>query len=688
MINQIVLKYVDPGNGYVLSAAGGWLVALLLTVLGLFGAFFKNIFRPFKKFSVLFLLLLILSTGLFFLLKGVGMGKKKVPFDKKVIILGIDALSPDIIERMIDEGKLPNFSYLKTHGSYSHLATTNPPQSPVAWAVFATGKNPAKNGIFDFIVRDPQNYSLSLVLSDFKKGVPQRVLKEKAFWNYASETGVPVVVLSCPVTFPPDKIQGKMLSGMGVPDILGTEGTFTFYTTAPLDNNKDIGGKVFTVAKSRKMQMNLIGPRVKSGEEDAHLVVPFTAVLTGDSAVNIKYQNTNFNLKAGQWSGWKEVVFRQGALKRIKGIFKFYLVQVDPELKLYISPINFDPRAPLFPISYPHRYSKELAGSIGLFHTQGMPMDTWALNEGRLTEDAFFEEFKKTAKESASRFIFELNRFKKGVFFCYFGSVDTAQHMFWRQADQSSSFYDEKSAPEYRGKIEEQYKEMDRMVGLALATLKEGDTLLVLSDHGFASFDRAAHVNSWLKSAGYLVLKDHNNSKGRELFLDVDWSKTRAYALGFGAIYLNQRGREGQGIVEPGGESEALKAELSEKLSRWQDQKNNKRVVMRVYKKEEIFRGPYSERAPDLYIGFEKGYRASWQTALGAVPDQLLEDNQKKWGGDHLFDPSLVPGVVFSNIKMNNPRPSLYSLAPTILKLIGFSDGQLKDNGFDGAVLF
>ena len=609
--------------------------------------------------------------------------------DKKIIILGFDGLSPDIIENMMEENKLPNFSRLKQQGSYAHLSTTNPSQSPVAWTGFATGQNPGKNGIYDFIIRDPRTYRLSLSISDIETAGPKNVINSKTFWQYATEKGIPSVIINCPLTFPPDRLNGKMISGMGVPDILGTEGTFSFYTSEKPDKNKDIGGKVFEVNKSDRMALELIGPRFKNiMGKVKNSMVPFAVSLKNNDAVSIKYENTEFELKKGQWSGWKEVNFKLGLLKNAKGIFKFYLVETRPEFKLYASPINFDPRKPLFKISYPDGYSKYLADNIGLFHTQGMPMDTWSVNENRLTEKAFLEQSDEILKEKESILDLELKSFKQGIIFSYFETPDIIQHMFWRYIDQEHPLYRQNTSQEYRGVIEDCYKKMDDIVGRVMEKINPEDTLIVLSDHGFGTFRRTAHINSWLRENGYLELKNPDAVSGKELLEDVDWSRTKAYAIGFGSIYINQKGREKNGIVNPGTETNMLKKEITQKLKLWFDDKYKKPVINNVYLGENIFHGKYSGKMPDIYLGFNIGYRASWQTALGGQPNGLIEDNLKKWSGDHLFDPVLIPGILFCNKRINKNNPSIYDITPTILKIIGLDDKSLKKCGMDGTSLF
>jgi predicted AlkP superfamily phosphohydrolase/phosphomutase len=682
------LGYIDPGAGFTIASGSAWIIVFIASFFGVL--FFqlkkiKNFFGKHKKFLLTLTAIVIVAAGIT-AINPIGKSNSK----NRVIILGFDALSPKIIEPLMGEGALPNFARLKALGSYAPLATTNPSQSPVAWSGFATGSNAGKHGVCDFIVRDPKNYGLSLSISKIEGLRPQKAKKIPSFWEYAAKKKVPATILSCPVTFPPDKVYGKMLSGMGVPDILGTEGTFTYYTSEAVGDSKDVGGKVFNVARGEKMTLSLIGPRKQVGDGVENIKVPFEVTLKdGSGKAEIKLEGSEkFSIEKGRWSDWQAVNFKISAFKTAKGIFKFYLVEAEPGFKLYISPINLDPRAPFFPISYPANYSRELAGKIGLFHTQGMPFDTWAVNEKRFGEKELLEQIDNVFKERRSMMAEEMALLKSGIFFVYFEDADIIQHMFWRYTDERHPLYEKDAPVEYKEAIRNCYIKLDAVLGDVMAGLKEGDTLIVLSDHGFGSFRRVAHINSWLKENGYLKLKEDQARSGGELLEDVDWDSTKAYAIGFGGIYINQRGREGQGIVEPGSETENLKAEIAAKMRGWTDDRYNEPVVKYVYSRDEIFWGPYAWEMPDLYVGFNTGYRASWQTALGAVPEVLLEDNLKKWSGDHLFDPKIVPGVLFTNKKVKTEAPSIYDIAPSVLKLIGYTDEEIARFGMDGKEIF
>jgi predicted AlkP superfamily phosphohydrolase/phosphomutase len=683
--------YIDPGTGYTIASFFGWIIAGGLGFIGLLTAFRKRIFKPFRNRKyILIIIAAVIVVGATILIIGMLMGRRESDFDRKIIIIGFDGLSPHIIEPMMAGGELPHFTELAESGSYAALSTTNPSQSPVAWSGFSTGKNPGKHGVYDFIVRDPKTMELSLSLSAIKRGRAVRVKQEKSFWDYTSNANIQTIVLGCPVTFPPDRVFGKMISGMGVPDILGTEGTFTFYTTVRDEADDDTGGTVVTLRKAPLMVTHLIGPKKSSiGGNVENITVPMKIQLEENkAAVRMLIQGNSFELKPGKWSDWKSVSFDLGQKRTMRGILKFYLVEVEPELQLYASPINFDPRDPFFPLSHPKDYSHTLATEIGLFYTQGMPMDTWAVNEGRLNEEAHIEQISEVLREKKAMLDYELSLFEKGVLFCYFESSDIVQHMFWRYTDPMHPLYEENAPEEYRQLISSWYRKMDAILGEVMDHVDEEDVLFVLSDHGFDTFRRSVHLNSWLREQGYLELKDPYAVEGGELLSDIDWSKTKAYSIGFGAVYINQKGREKYGIVEKGAETEALKAEIQNSMMNWIDDKNESSVISKLYDGNEIFRGPYADSTPDLYVGFHIGYRASWQSALGAVPEETIEDNLKKWSGSHLFDPKLVPGVLFCNEEVIKKDPSIYDLTPTIVKLIGYNEKQLLKCDFDGLPLF
>lgn len=658
-------NYVDPGSGFIFGQGLSIVWAFILGLFGVFLLFFRFLLRFLKKFFLIFIAAaLILAAG------GLLM-HKNLP-KKKVIIIGIDAMDPNITEKLSKEGRLPNFSYLKANGTYSRLATTNPPESAVAWTSFSTGLNPGGHGIFDFVMRDPDNYQLYLSLSEIDNSGGRVKVKSrrkgKVFWDILSERKIPSFIYYCPNTFPPQPLLGKMVSGMGVPDITGTMGTYSFYTTkTSLGENGNIRGKVIPVVPENSViSTQIYGPKISSGGgKVVESSVPLKIFIRpGEKEITLVFQKNKIILKEKNWSNWARVSFKTGTFQKAHGIVKYYLESISPELKLYMSPVNFDPQRPPFAISYPKGYSAELAKKIGLFYTQGMPHDTRALTEGRLDEEAFLEHVDEILRENERILDEGLKDFREGVFFYYFEVLDIIQHIFWCYLDTTHPLY-EKNSP-YRDTIYKYYEKMDKIIGGILKKLDKDATLIILSDHGFNSFRKAVHLNRWLLENGYLFLQE-GSSESSGFFENVDWAKTKAYSLGFGGIYLNKVSREYYGIITEV-EAKKLKSEIANGLESARDPQSGGRFINKVYFGENIFSGAHKDEGPDLFVGFNTGYRSSWQTALGGVPAVLIEDNNKKWSGDHLIDPVLVPGVIWLNKKVELKSPSITDIAPTVLR--------------------
>ncbi len=658
-----------------------FLWGIVLGLLGVLLISFKLFFKFFlkKRGGIIFILLAALITGGAMIYKG---GDKK-----KVIILGIDAMDPQITEQLMQEGKMPNLSYLKRTGTYSRLKTTMPPESVVAWTSFITGLNPGSHGIFDFVMRQPQNYLLYLSLNEISNTQGKVRIKThrkgEAFWRILSKNKIPASIYFCPNTFPAERVSGKMLSGMGTPDITGITGRFSFYTTGPFSpEDKNSRGKIIHVGlKGKMIETSIYGPKIISAGLVKEAAIPLKIILASDTnKVILRFQGKELTLDKDSWSSWQEVSFDIGRIRKLRGIVRFYLTSTGREFGLYASPVNLDPRQSTFPVSYPKGYAGALVKRTGLYYTQGMPHDSWALTEGRLTEDAFLSHADIILGEKRLILEEELSKFKKGVFFFYIDTLDVIQHMFWRYLDTRHFLYEENSR--HKDVISKYYEKIDQLLGLVLKRMDQDTTLIILSDHGFNYFRKAVNLNRFLADNGLLFLKE-GKKEGRDFFEDVDWSKTKAYALGFGGIYLNRIGREYYGIVDAS-EAQGLKQEIINKLRQLKDPQSKEAVVNNVYTKEEIFQGRYSKDAPDIFVGFNAGYRASWQTALGGTPGGLFEDNKKKWSGDHLIDSGLVPGVIFINKKLGLKEPAIIDIAPTVLNLFGIA----KSDEMQGKVLF
>jgi predicted AlkP superfamily phosphohydrolase/phosphomutase len=605
---------------------------------------------------------------------------------RKVIFLGLDGLDPRLTERFISEGKLPNLQRLKEQGTYRRLRTTFPSLSPVAWSTFATGVNPAKHNIFDFLNRSLKTYVPQLSSADVKK--PHRMLriggwqiplskpsvvmrrKSQPFWMLLGEQNIGSTVIRVPITFPPDKFNGRQLSAMSTPDLRGTQGSFSFFTTRCGEATYEGGSRYPLKRTGDHIEGELEGPQNSLREDGVPLRISFRIEkMKQESLYTMRIGKESVTLQPGVYSRWIKLKFRAAPGFKVAGIARFLITETDPEVSVYVSPLQIDPERPALPVSHPSFYAAYLAKLLGTFSTLGMAEDTWALNEGVISDQHFLDQAYLLMEEREAMFRSALEKTRRGVVACVFDTSDRIQHMFYRylQSDRAPGGTPE---PEYAGVIEEMYRKMDSLVGLASRYVDDKTVLFVLSDHGFCSFRRGINLNSWLRDNGYLALKGDGIESG-PYFRGVDWQRTKAYAVGLAGFYLNVKGREADGIVEPGPEAESLKRELIDRLTNLFDEDRDEIGIRTVYATSDLYNGPYAADAPDLIVGYNDGYRISWDAAIGRVAVKIFEDNRKAWSGDHCVDPKLVPGVLFSNRKFEADDPGIEDLAPTALTLFG-----------------
>ncbi len=600
-------------------------------------------------------------------------------------------MDPDLLHQFMREGKMPNFARLAAQGDFRKLTTSIPPQSPVAWSNLITGMNAGGHGIFDFIHRDPKTMELYFSASRVegpKHAIPlgkwmiplgggsaEQLRQGKAFWQILDEHDIPKTVFRIPSNFPPVSTKGQTLSGMGTPDLRGTYGTFSFYTDDPMATAGAVeGGQIIPVqVTNSQVTAKLIGPDNSFRKASPAATEPFTVSIDPlEPVAKIAVQDHEFVLREGEWSDWTRVEFQLiPFFGSVRGMCRFYLKQAHPRFQLYVSPMNIDPADPALPISTPSKYSRLLFEEAGEFHTQGIAEDTKALSDGVLDDNEYLKQARTVLAEHRRMFDAEFPKFHEGVFFFYFSSLDLNSHMFWRLIDPKHPEYDATLAAQNGSAIEDFYEQMDQVLGEVLTKVDSHTTLLVLSDHGFAPYYRSFNLNTWLLNHGYIKLKETASSDSNDPFADVDWSQTRAYGLGLNGLYVNLKGREAHGIVEPGAEADALMNELRGKLLGVRDPKANLPVITRIDLASEAYQGKYARSGPDMLVGYNRGYRAGWKTILGAFPPDELEDNNNPWSGDHCMDFTLVPGVLLSNRKIAATAPALTDIAPTILGEFG-----------------
>jgi predicted AlkP superfamily phosphohydrolase/phosphomutase len=658
--------YVGPGAGFAVLSS--FLTVFLASVQAIF-AFLTWPIRQFFRF----------------LRRRRAYRKAKT---KRIVILGFDGMDPELTERFIKEGKLPNLARLREQGTFRRLATTLPPISPVAWSSFLTGVNPGKHNIYDFLTPDRGRYLPELssarirgakrVLKIGRYAIPltrpqiKPLRKGIPFWHYLADAGVFCSVIRVPITFPPEKFSGVLLSGMCVPDIQGTQGTFSFHTTRSSNRESTSNRVVVPFEKQGAFFHSYIPgpPDTLRTDSKVELRAAFRVKPTvAKQKAEIHLDGRRIVISQGEYSEWVELEFHAGVGAKVRGICRFYLKSVQPELELYATPVNIHPMHPALPISHPLTYSIYLAKLQGLYATLGLAEDTWALNDNFLGEDAFLEQCYLIHGERERMFFDALEKTTQGVCVCVFDITDRVQHMFWRHLKKARTSEAPRPSNDPASVIEELYKKMDDLIGRTMAKISKESLLLVVSDHGFKSFEWGVNLNSWLHQQGYLALRE--GAASGDWFQAVDWSRTRAYSLGLNGIYLNMKGRENQGTVEAGAAASGLRTEICEKLHGLVDPATSRVAILRAFDAMKSYTGPYRGNAPDVIVGFGEGYRASWDSAQGKVTSEVFEVNSKAWSGDHCIDPGLVPGVLFSNWKIDGDGHAITDVAPTLLDLFG-----------------
>ncbi|UCF34488.1 MAG: alkaline phosphatase family protein [Phycisphaerales bacterium] len=661
--------YIGPGAGF---AVGTTVVAFFIAFVSAIGAFFlwpvRWLFRFFRSRKA-----------------------RRRARIKRYVVLGLDGMEPSLAEKYMAEGKLPNLARLMKQGTFMRLQTSAPPLSPVAWSTFLTGCNPGKHNSFDFLTRDKRNYlpllsSVSIrTLSKIWRFGPIKVpvskpeirllRKGKPFWHVLGEHGVFSNIIRVPITWPPESFRGVLLSAMCVPDLRGTQGTFSYYSTAATDE-EHIGGEQIRVQRHRRrIRSHLIGP--DGGKGKGPLKCPFDIGLNGKDKATLRVCGKTYQLQKGQYTPWIKVEFKAGRFARIRGICEFLLLETEPEFKLYVMPIQIDPAKPAMPISHPLVYSTYLAKKHGTYATLGLAEDTWALNARLIGDDDFLHQCLEADGEREKMFFDALDKVRHGAVVCVFDGMDRIQHMFWRYIDPGHPAHAGQAEQQHRNAIEELYRRSDELVGRTMEACDDDDTvLMVISDHGFNSFRYGLDLNYWLEQNGYLALKP--GGRGKKYLAGIDWSKTKAYCMGLAGVWLNIKGREAQGIVEPS-EADALRDELCQKLTGLMDEDRGEVAIHRAFNAHKIYNGPYKAEAPDLIIGYNRNYRVCWEAAIGQPTHRLFHNNTKAWSGDHCIDPKLIPGVMFCNRKIKTDKPRLMDVGVTALYLFGVDVPEFMD---------
>jgi hypothetical protein len=551
---------------------------------------------------------------------------------KRVIVLGVDGMDPNFVEQ--HWSALPNLRRLRDLGGLSRLATTTPPESPVAWSTFITGFDPNEHGVFDFVLRDPKTrqpvssmgetlppahqLSVGPYLLPLSRARVRDFRQCRAFWELLADAGVPVTVIRMPTNYPPVR-SGRALSGMGTPDLEGTFGTYTEYTDDPL-----LPDAVQVTIGNGRAILPVSGPPNTLRRDHAKPVLNLIADIDPEQPVmRCTIQDQRLILKQGEWSPWIRVRFPLvGPVASVAGMFRMYARELHPRLRIYRSPLNADPADPALPISQPSGYAKELCSRIGPFYTQGIEEDTSALRHGALTLEQYLEQVRIVSGERARLLDDALAHFSTGLLFFYFSEIDQNSHMLWGKHDDE---------------LVQTYRSVDRAIGKVLDEAR-GATIIVMSDHGFASFDFSVNLNTWLQQQGF--------------------GPDQAYAIGLNAVYVTR-------------------PDLIPTIeSRLRDFKPVVASVTPVHSSS-----PY---APSLIVGYAPGYRASWETALGEAPPGVLHPNDDAWIADHCIDAAAVPGVLMATPRPRLENPRIKDVTVTVLRAFGVH----PSNGMSGRAIY
>ena len=640
---------------------------------------------------------------------------------RRVLMVGMDGMDPILLQRFMDEGKLPNFKKLSEQGGFKPLATSMPPQSPVAWSNVISGCDPGTHEIYDFIHRNPNPDDESMAIEPYLSTssieaasvhrelslgdwhIPLTsdtlVLRREGptFWDFLNEQGVDATIYRMPANYPCCAGHGhghlQSLTGMGTPDLLGSYGEFTLFSAvAPAEGRLGSGGSIKQLrAIKNRAVVELEGPpNFLKKPDDSGNVPNMTAEIEivrdpDHDLVKIAIGDVVHIMKTGEWSDWTPVVFETGvpgsaalatlqAPTSINGMVRFYVKEIRPVLEIFVTPINIDPKAPAVPISEPADFATELANATGRYFTTGIPEHTAEIQEGALNEDQWLDKANMILEERIVQYRHALKEFESGCLFFYFGTPDQISHIFWRDQDPDHPGRLEKQGDKYAKVVEETYVKMDALVGEAMQAMTDDDTLIVMSDHGFASFRRGFNLNTWLHHNGYITRHTSNADEGDSPhaigpFADVDWTQSTAYGIGLNGLYLNLAGREKNGIVTDSEKSDLLQ-KLTDELLAVRDA-DGSTVIERVYNTAVDYVDADPNIAPDLLIGYARNYRAGWPTLLGDFSEDIIEDNKDRWSGDHCIAAHLVPGILLSNKPISVDDPDLRDLAPTLLSAFG-----------------
>lgn len=615
---------------------------------------------------------------------------------KRLFLLGLDGMEPGIFEKLTSIGALPNLTKLLEAGVYSRLLTTTPPISPVAWTSMLSGCTPGKHGNRGFVSRRVGTYNTACDLYEIEEdsdGLPRYGRKKNVdtIADALSAAHKTSYIMWVPATFPPDSIQGAMMSGLGVPDLKGTFGSSTIYISDAKGKPADARyNQVDYRGKGEWIETKVVGPR--------NISTPiYFLPEEGKLKVSFDKSETVTEVAAGSWSDWFTIPFTTKSGRKFEGIGRLKLIKLTrSELELYLTPINYSPRNPLNEISAPTQFSRELASVVGPFGTMGFTADHTALKAQVISDETFIEYAYSAFHERLKVVRYILQNKDWDFLLVHFFVVDMLQHMFWRYTDPEHELYDPAKAATAGKIIAQGYRDLDREVGRLLHEAPRDTHVIVMSDHGFCSLRAWVNINNWLYEQGYLKLKEGTEEEyGKDTegtFLRtfreaasstkaaIDWSQTQAFTCGFTGVHLNVAGRDPLGCVKRGREYFQVRGRIIEGLKKIKDPKTAAPIIKKIASREEVFTGRFASTFPDIIPFFYPGYNLSRENVFGEIVPGMpvVQPNDNNWSGGHAgpYTPEDIAGIFIASgagIKAGvkpGGTAHIWDVAPTILSLL------------------
>ncbi len=506
----------------------------------------------------------------------------------KVLVIGLDGVTFDLLGPWIEAGELPNLQRLMQQGAWGRLRTTLPPISSSSWSSFLTGVNPGKHGLVDFVFPGEDSYKVSMINAASRR--------TRALWHWLNGAGYTVGLLGVPTTYPPEPVDGFMVSGFLAP-----------------------------------------GPH-------------------------------------SEWA---------------------YPASLKAELRAELGEFLLSPNERYRSTPHLDRFLADLTASV----------------ENRT---------------QAARYLMRTKPWD--LFAVVYWDTDMVQHETWRLLDPNHPRHDAAEAEAYRESILAFHRKVDADVGRLLDEIDAETLVIVMSDHGFGAVHSFFLTNNWLASEGWLRFKRgawtsfkrglfragftplrmfrvakamglaRLRKKARfqqqakwlnRIFLsfdDVDWSRTQAFSIGsFGQVYLNVAGLRPQGTVSPGREYEELRQRIIHRAMALRDPLDGQPLVEHVYRREELYSGPYMDRTPDLLIqprGWE--YMAFGHADFGS---NKLVDPIVGLSGHHRPEGIVILAGAGVKADTRLERASILDLTPTILHAMGVPvpqelDGRVLQEAF------